>query len=261
LLALDLDGTLIAPMRPIRPRVIEAVRAAMAAGVPATIVTGRMYAGALPYIRALGIDGPVICYQGAVIADAASGRFLRETPLGNAATLRAYAAAKAGGYHVQFYAGDRFYVEERNRFADLYARITGVEPIVVPSLPEAFAGRGSTKVNLVTDPELTPACFALMQRVCGDVAYVTRSNPEFVELLDLRVDKGEAMREVAALQGLTAQDVLAIGDSYNDIPLLRAAGFGVAMGSAPPELLAEADAVVGDVEADGVAEAIDRFIT
>ncbi len=56
------------------------------------------------------------------------------------------------------------------------------------------------------------------------------------------------------------EDVLAIGDSYNDIPLLRAAGFAVAMGSAPPELRAEADAVVGDVEHDGVAEAIARFV-
>jgi hydroxymethylpyrimidine pyrophosphatase-like HAD family hydrolase len=54
--------------------------------------------------------------------------------------------------------------------------------------------------------------------------------------------------------------VMAIGDSYNDLPLLRAAGFGVAMGSAPQELKAEADAVVADVEHDGVAEAIDRFV-
>ena len=219
-----------------------------------------MYVGALPYIRALGIDGPVICYQGAVIADAASGRFLRETPLANAVALRAYAAAKAAGYHIQFYAGDLFYVEERNRFAELYARISGSEPVVVASLPEAFAGRDSTKVNLVTDPELTPACFALMQRTCGDVAYVTRSNPEFVELLDLHVDKGEALREVAALHGIAMDDVLAVGDSYNDIPLLRSAGFAVAMGSAPPELRAEADAVVGDVEHDGVAEAIRRYV-
>lgn len=259
LLALDLDGTLLKPLHPLRPAVVAAVRAAQARGVRATLVTGRMYAGARRYIAELELDGPVICYQGAVIADAASGRFLRETPLGNAASLRAYDAAKSAGYHIQFYANDRFYIEERNRFADLYARITGSEPVVVASLPEAFAGRGSTKVNLVTDPEITPACFTLMQRVCGDVAYVTRSNPEFVELLDPRVDKGEALREVAALHGIGMDDVMAIGDSYNDIPLLRAAGFAVAMGSAPPELLAEADAVVGDVEHDGVAEAIERF--
>ena len=260
LLALDLDGTLLKPLHPIRPGVVAAVRAARARGVRATIVTGRMFVGALPYLRQLEIDGPVVCYQGAVIAEAASGRFVREVPLANAAALRAYHVAKAAGYHIQFYAGDHFYVETRNRFAELYARISGAEPIVVASLPQAFAGRDSTKLNLVTDPEVTPACLALMQRTCGDVAYVTRSNPEFVELLDPRVDKGEVLREVAALHGLGMEDVLAIGDSYNDIPLLRAAGFAVAMGSAPPELRAEADAVVGDVEHDGVAEAIARFV-
>ena len=260
LLALDLDGTLLKTLGSIRPAVIDAVRAAAEAGVPATIVTGRMYVGTLPYIRVLGIEGPVICYQGAVLAEAMSGRFLRETPLANATALRAYEAAKAEGYCVLFYADDRFYVEERNRYADLYALISGTEPIVVRSLPEAFAGRGSTKVNVVTDPERVQACVDLMRRTCGDDAYVTRSNPEFVELLDPNVDKGRALREVADLHGIGLERVLAIGDSYNDVPLLRAAGFAVAMGSAPPELKAEADAVVGDVEHDGVAEAIGRFV-
>ena len=254
LLALDLDGTLLKTLGSIRPAVIDAVRAAAEAGVPATIVTGRMYVGTIPYIRVLGIEGPVICYQGAVLAEAMSGRFLRETPLANATALRAYDAAKAEGYCVLFYA------EERNRYADLYALISGTEPIVVRSLPEAFAGRGSTKVNVVTDPERVQACVDLMRRTCGDDAYVTRSNPEFVELLDPNVDKGRALREVADLHGIALERVLAIGDSYNDVPLLRAAGFAVAMGSAPPELKAEADAVVGDVEHDGVAEAIGRFV-
>ena len=260
LLALDLDGTLIEPLKPVRPAVLAAVRAAAALGVRSTVVTGRMYVATAPYLSVLEVEGPVICYQGAVLADAKSGKFLRETPLASAIALRSYFAGKAGGYHVQFYAGDRFYVEERNRYSDLYARISGTEPIVVRSLAEEFAGRDSTKVNIVTDPERVPACMALMERVCGDAAYVTRSNPEFVELLDPGVDKGRALGEAAALDGIPMERVLAIGDSYNDLPLLRAAGFAVAMGSAPPELKAEADAVVGDVEHDGVAEAIERFV-
>ena len=260
LVALDLDGTLVEPLHPVSPRVVAAVRAARAAGVHVTIVTGRMYVGAQPFVRLLSIEGPIICYQGAVIADAATGRFEREVPLPNAIALRVYDAAKPRGYHVQFYRDDRFYVEQRNRFSNLYARISGSEPIVVPSLPEAFAGHDSTKVNIVTDPEKTPECLALMKEVCGDDAYVTRSNPEFVEILSPRVDKGAALQIVARELNVTDEQILAIGDSYNDIPLLRVAGFGVAMGSGPPELKAEADAVVGDVEHDGVAEAIERFV-
>jgi hypothetical protein len=79
-------------------------------------------------------------------------------------------------------------------------------------------------------------------------------------MLNPKVDKGVALREVAAILGVPMERVAAIGDSYNDLPLLRAAAFGIAMGSAPDGLKAEAHAVVGDVEHDGVAEAIDRYI-
>ncbi len=260
LLGLDLDGTLLEPLHDLRPRVVASVRGAVDRGVRVTLVTGRMVAGCVRYVRELGITGPIVCYQGAVIADAESGRFEFEQPLANAVALRAYDAGKTHGYHVQFYAGDHFFVESRNRYSELYARVSGVEPTVVRSLPETFAGRGSTKVVLVVDPEQAEACQALMRDVCGADAYVTRSNPEFVELMDPGVDKGRALAQVAATYGIPMERVLAIGDSYNDLPLLRAAGFAVAMGSAPPELRAEADAVVGDVEHDGVAEAIERYV-
>ena len=260
LIAIDLDGTLVEPRRPVRPAPLAAVRRALAAGVKITLVTGRMIVGAKPFADELDLAGPIVCYQGAVIADAKTGAIIRETPLHNAVAVRAYAVAKAHGYHVQFYRDDRFYVESDNDYAELYARTSGTRPIVVASLPEAFAGHDSTKVNIVTDPERTPAALALMQSALGNDAYVTRSNPEFVEMLSPLVDKGKALREVAQHYGIPMERVAAIGDSYNDLPLLRAATLGIAMGSAPPELKAEAHAVVADVEHDGVAEAIDRFV-
>jgi Cof subfamily protein (haloacid dehalogenase superfamily) len=260
LLAVDLDGTLVEPRKPVRQAVIDAVNRAQAAGVRATIVTGRMYVGAKPFADALSLDGPIVLYQGAVLADARTGRFEREVAMPNAVALRIYAAAKERGLHVQFYRDDKFYVENDNAYAQLYARTSGTLPVVVPSLPADFAGRDSTKVNVVTAPDKTPEVLALMERVCGPDAYVTRSNPEFVEMLNPAVDKGVALRLVAEGFGIPMDRVMAIGDSYNDLPLLRAAGFAVAMGSAPDELKAEADAVVGDVEHDGVAEAIERFV-
>lgn len=260
LLAIDLDGTLVESRKPVRPAVTRAVKAALAAGVRVTLVTGRMYVGARPFVELLGIDGPIVCYQGAVIADAQSGRFEREVPLAHDVAIQMYELAKAGGYHVQFYRDDHFYVEENNRYAQLYGQTSGTEPIVVPSLPQAFVGHDSTKVNVVTDIEKAPAVYELLTRALGAKAYVTRSNPQFVEAMSPKVDKGLALRLVAERHGIPIERVMAIGDSYNDLPLLRAAGFGVAMGSAPPELLAEADAVVADVEHDGVVEAIERFV-
>ncbi|GAC1309697.1 MAG: Cof-type HAD-IIB family hydrolase [Vulcanimicrobiaceae bacterium] len=259
-MALDLDGTVVEPRRALRPAVVDAVRRATAAGVRVTIVTGRMYVGARPFALALELTGPIVCYQGAVIADAQTGRFEREVPLPAAVARRIYEVAAPLGYHVQFYRDDKFYVESDNAYAELYARTSGTEAVVVPSLLEAFAGHDSTKVNIVTTPERAADAFALMQRTVGDVAYVTRSNPEFVEMLSPACNKGAAIRVVAAHHGIPMDRVMAVGDSYNDLPFLQAAGFAIAMGSAPPELKALADAVVGDVEHDGVAEAIERFV-
>lgn len=78
--------------------------------------------------------------------------------------------------------------------------------------------------------------------------------------MNAAVNKGRSLEVVARYMGIDLQDVLAIGDSWNDAPLLHSAGFGVAMGSAPPELRAVADAVVADVANDGVAEALERFV-
>ncbi len=260
LLALDLDGTVIEPREAVRPAVIGAVKRASAAGVRVTIVTGRMVVGAKPVADLLALDGPIVCYQGAVIADARSGRFEREVPLPFEVAKRIYDIAKPLGYHVQFYRDDKFFVESYNAYAELYARTSGTPAQIVPSLLDAFAGHASTKVNIVTDPARAADAHALLQREVGDVAYVTRSNPEFVEMLSPACNKGAAVTMIAERFGIPMDRVMAIGDSYNDLPFLKVAGFAVAMGSAPDELKALAQAVVGDVHADGVAEAIERFV-
>ena len=260
MLALDLDGTVIEPREAVRPAVIAAVKRVLAAGIRVTIVTGRMYVGARPIVLELGLEGPIVCYQGAVIADAQSGVFEREIALPNAVARKIYEIAKPLGFHVQFYRDDKFFVEEYNAYAELYERTSGTEAQVVPSLLDAFAGHDSTKVNLVTDPARAAGGYDILKRELGTSAYVTRSNPEFVEMLSPSCNKGAAVRIIAERYGIPMDRVMAVGDSYNDLPFLEAAGFAIAMGSAPAELKALADAVVGDVHHDGVAEAIDRYV-
>jgi len=260
LLALDLDGTLIGHDLTISPKVLTAIQHALDAGVRATIVTGRMFVAARPFAQRLGLHGPIVCYQGAAIFDLDSGEILRETPLSNAVAMRVYEMAKRAGLHVQMYRDDQFFVEEDNRYAELYAQLSRARPVVVESLAQTFADHDSTKVVVVTEPERANALVGELERLLGDQAYVTRSQAEFIEILNPRVNKGEALRFVAERLGISMEHTLAIGDSYNDLPLLQAAAIGVAMGSGPDELKAQADAVVADVAHDGVAAAIERFV-
>jgi Cof subfamily protein (haloacid dehalogenase superfamily) len=260
LVAFDLDGTLVGRDLVVRPRVRAAIARMLEKGVQGCIVTGRMYQASVAYVRELGFDAPVVCYQGAAIVDPDSDAVLRDTPLGPDTVAQIVTLAGERHVHLQLYRNDEYYCEENNRFSQLYARLSGVEPIVVPSLREEFAFSPATKAVAIDDPEKAAAHAAFFEQRLGTSAYVTRSYPEFVEILDPRVDKGEALRFVASKLGVDMHDVAAIGDSWNDAPLLKAAGFGIAMGSAPDELRAVAAAVVGDVESDGVAEAIERYV-
>jgi Cof subfamily protein (haloacid dehalogenase superfamily) len=260
LVALDLDGTLVGRDLTVSPRVRESIARARERGTEITIVTGRMFAAARPFAQTIGITGPIVCYQGAAIFEASTGAVLRETPVRQDVTREVLTWAEEHDVHAQCYAGDKLYVQQINRFSKRYTDLAKVEPTVVPSLREAFADRPSIKIVLVDDPGPSEQHLAALKTLLGERAYLTRSNVDFVEVLSPDVNKGESLAFVAQRYGVTLAETLAIGDAWNDVPLIEAAGVGIAMGSGPPELFAHADAVVGDVAHDGVAEAIDKYV-
>ncbi len=260
LVAFDLDGTLLGEELLLRPRVRDAIRRMQARDVQGCIVTGRMYRSALPFVRQLRFSAPVVCYQGAAVIDPQTDDVLLDVPLSNELALRVEAYARSNGLHVQLYADDRYYCERRDRYAEMYAHISGVEPIVVQSLPRQFETGDATKACIIAEPDVIARHVPRVRALCGAGAYVTRSIPYFLEVMNARVNKGRALELVAEHLRIGCERIMAIGDSWNDAPLLEAAGFSVAMGSAPAEILAIADARVADVEHDGVAEAIERFV-
>jgi Cof subfamily protein (haloacid dehalogenase superfamily) len=260
LVAFDVDGTLIGPDLVISPRVRDAIAKMQQAGTIGALVTGRMYRATVPFARELGFDAPLICYQGAAIIDPVTDEVIAHAALGNDVVRELVAIAERDDAHLQLYRNDEYYCEERNRFSEFYASLAMVQPVVVPSLREAFAYSPATKAVVVVDASAAAGYAQKLRALLADRANVTRSLPEFVEVLAPAVDKGCALRLVAKRLGIAIEETMAIGDSWNDAPMLEAAGFGVAMGSAPPELRAVADAVVGNIEHDGVAEAIDRYV-
>ncbi|MBV8332031.1 MAG: HAD family phosphatase [Candidatus Eremiobacteraeota bacterium] len=260
LVAFDVDGTLVGRDLAISARVREAIARMRRAGIAGCLVTGRMYRATLPFARELGFDAPIVCYQGAAVIDPESDEVLHHLALENDVVRDIVAAAEADGMHLQLYRNDEYYCESRNRFSDFYASLAMHEPVIVPSLRETFAYSEATKAVVVADAPDAERHLATMRERLGDRAYVTRSLPQFVEMMNAGVDKGNAVCLVAQRLGASMDEVLAIGDSWNDAPLLRASGFGVAMGSAPQELRNVAKAVVADVDNDGVAEALERYV-
>ena len=110
------------------------------------------------------------------------------------------------------------------------------------------------------DAAQTAERVAALRAALGERAQVVRSNPEYTEIAVPGVTKASALRKLAAMLAVPLDAVMAIGDSDNDLPMLQAAGHSVAMGNAQPAVKAVCDLSVGDCEAGGFAEAVERYV-
>src|SRR6202521_1615769 len=242
------------------PRDVAAVKAATAAGVTVVLATGRMFKSSLRYAQPLGLEGPTINYQGAVVREIASGEIWYGCELTVAMQQRVLALAEPRDWHVNAYVDERVYTARARPEADLYARIAMVPYEVVGPLSK-WVSQDSTKMVLVDlDPENVPARISELTSWVGDVARVTRSLDWFVEVVNPEVSKARALAMVADRLGIAQAEVGAIGDNTNDEDMIRWAGFGVAMGNAPEALKGLAKHVTGRIGEGGVAQVIERFV-
>lgn len=260
LLAIDLDGTLVNDRLEMDPRDVAAIKAATAAGVTVVLATGRMFKSSLRYAEPLGLTGPIINYQGAVVREIASGDVWYRCELTVPMQQRVLALAEPRDWHVNAYVDERVYTARARPEADLYARVAMVPYEVVGPLSK-WLSRDSTKMVLVDlDPADVPARITELSAWMGDTGRVTRSLDWFVEVVNPEVSKARALAMVADRLGVGQAEVGAIGDNLNDEDMVRWAGFGVAMGNAPEALKGVAKHVTGRIGEGGVAQVIERFV-
>jgi len=260
LLAIDLDGTLINDALQMAPRDEEAVKAAVAAGVHVVLATGRMLRSALPYAERLGLQGPMINYQGAVVRDLGTGEVWYRCELTVPMQQRVLAFAEPRDLHVNVYVDEEIYTARARPEADLYAKIARVPYHVVGPLSRWIRGPGTKMVMVELDPERVPLRIAELDAWMAGVATVTRSLQWFVEVVNPQVSKSHALAMVAKRLHVPRAEVCAIGDNKNDQDMIAWAGLGVAMGTSPPEVKAIARYVTTTPEEAGVADVIERFV-
>ncbi len=260
LLAIDLDGTLINDALQMAPRDEEAVKAAVAAGLHVVLATGRMLRSALPYAERLGLHGPMINYQGAVVRDLGTGEVWYRCELTVAMQQRVLAFAEPRDLHVNVYVDEEIYTARARPEADLYAKIARVPYHVVGPLSRWIRGPGTKMVMVELDPERVPLRIAELDAWMAGVATVTRSLQWFVEVVNPEASKSHALAMVAERLHVPRPEVCAIGDNKNDQDMIAWAGLGVAMRTSPPEVKAIARYVTTTPEEAGVADVIERFV-
>jgi Cof subfamily protein (haloacid dehalogenase superfamily) len=243
----------------LRPRTRDAIARVRAHGVHVIVVTGRMFRAVRPYLEQAGLDDPVICYQGAVVADPVTGEFLRHVPIPREVALEAIDAVVPAGFHVNCYVDDLLYVAEVTPEARAYADFQDLEIHEVGPLHE-WLHDDPTKLVAVGGPAALDALEAEVKPRFRGRLFVSKSLPYFLEFAHPDVSKGAGLQFVAELLGFTAAETVACGDGENDRELLDWAGFRVAVANAHPEILARADLVVPDVEHEGVADLLDAYL-
>ena len=236
---IDLDGTLIGENEEISARVLRAVTR-LSQLVPVSIATGREAVHTINYARQLGLTTPQICDGGAAILDPGSGRPLWTRPLHPAQAreiIRALHSDRAE--FIATYPG--------GSFTD-YTRITHWNMVRISALDldEECADKLVRRFSVNTGLHVVKV-------------FLPYNGLWAVDYTSCQVDKAAAALHLAGMYHVDAGDIMAAGDSYNDIPLLRMCGLAVAMGNAPDELKAIADYVAPPVEEDGLAVAIEEL--
>jgi len=265
LIALDIDGTLLDESKRLPAANREALAEAARRGVRIAISSGRMTPTIDPIQDLIGIDCIVIAYNGGkVLASRAEGRrVIAHRPVPAAVSDELIDFARENGFLLNFYHEDRLFAEDgptRRPFMEIYSGRTGARYEIEDDL-RRFQGIGPTKMILLAEPATRDRLHDELRARFEGRAFITKSDPEYLEIMAPGVDKGAALGDLARHAGLTPDEILAVGDADNDIGMLRAARVGVAVRNAKPHVQAAADAVTERTNSEGaVAEAVERFV-
>ena len=240
LIAADMDGTLLNDKNEISPAVREAIQKARERGVVFTLATGRAIQGIEKYADILAGDMPVISCNGAVILTSETRRIIRTEDMTYEDTMTLMAEGISLGAVVAVWAGGRlFSTQTGGPYARFYKSLSNMEVYEIRELPKApvtkvvWIFHGVTGRVLELQAKYTPPA-GLQSKVSGEY---------FLEFYSASAGKGAGLRALARSLGIDMSETMAIGDNFNDIDMLEAAGLGIAMENAHTAVKAAADAV------------------
>jgi Cof subfamily protein (haloacid dehalogenase superfamily) len=257
--ACDLDRTLIAEDAALRPRTRAAIERTRATGVHVILVTGRMFRAVKRYALEANLDDPVVCYQGAVVAEPRTGRWLRHVPIPLDLARETIAALHDEGFGMNCYVDDELYVAEITPGARQYADFQDIELHPVGDLL-AWLDKPPTKLVVIDDPTVLDELELRMKARFDGRLFISKSLPYFLEFAAPGVTKGAGLQFVAERLGFVAARTVAFGDGENDIELLEWAGYGVAVENAHERVKALADLVCPRVDEEGVAQVLEAYL-
>ena len=260
LVAIDLDGTLLNDSKRVSGRTVGALKCLGGMGVRVVIASARPPRSVRHVYAELGLDTWQINYNGALLWDEPAGRAVFHRPMEPQVVRDLVAAARREHPHVLASCEilDRWCTD---RFDPAYTTATGLlfAPDLVAPL-ETFCTEPITKLMFQSDPRTMTALEPTLRAFASPAEVsVLRSDPDLIQVMHASASKGAALRRVADHYAVPMQQVMAIGDAVNDVPMLEAAGVAIAMDNAHPDVKRVATWVAPSNNDHGVHAALVRY--
>lgn len=259
LAALDLDGTLLNNEHIVTERSCDALRKLSAQGVVVVLISGRMHRAIKPISDQIGLGNPIISYNGGMVKHPRTGEVIHHTPIPAAEAMALVEYGDQRGLHLNFCLNDQLFIREYNQWSELYETRTGVPATAVGDLHE-LDGREPTKMQILDAPEKIDLLLSECKTEFGGRLYVTQTQAEYIEFMNLQVSKGRALQALADQLDIPNDLIVTFGDGYNDESMMDIAGFRVAMGNSVDEIKAIADHTTDTNQNDGVALAVEQLL-
>ncbi len=260
LIASDLDETLLNKRAELTGRTLAALKRAMDAGALVVLSSGRMVGAMSRYAGEIGVNAPMIAFNGALIYGLREGRALaaREIPVEDARAVAR--AAEVRGIHIQAFTRDDYYFERAGAFSDLYARgIGGITGRSTGVKLSEWIDAPLCKLLMIAPPEEASGLLRELAPGFSRRMEMALSRPNYLECTAAGVHKGAALEALCGILNIPREAVAAFGDNQNDLSMLRWAGSGYAVANAPESVRAAALPAPASDE-DGVAQVIERLL-
>ncbi|WP_416197538.1 MAG: HAD family phosphatase [Sporanaerobacter sp.] len=268
LIATDMDGTLLNSQNKITDRNKKAILEALEAGVKVILCTGRIFTSALYYAKTLKLDTPIIACNGAYIAEQDKSKIIYEEPISIESFKKIVEIAEEENMYYHFYDDSTFYARELNDTIMNYMNwnkerdeMDRIDIRIVKNPLDTIKDENRKVYKIVFVDENREKLKRFREKISTikgiEVASSWWSN---VEVMNEGVSKGKALNKLCDMLNISMDEVIAIGDNENDIPMLKVAGLGIAMANGEGVAKDAADYIADTNDESGVGKIIEKFI-
>jgi Cof subfamily protein (haloacid dehalogenase superfamily) len=228
------------------------------AGIVVVACTGRPFPGALPWVKHIGLDTPIICYQGAQIRGQ-NGEMLLDQGIEHGLAMEVIRFARERDLHIQAYSNDDLIVERDRPEAHQYADHAGMQIHVVGDLDEAM-GPTSPKLVIVASRETLEARLPEVRLRWQGRLNAATSMPTYLEFTSIESDKANAVAFLCKRMGIRQEESVAVGDGRNDVTMIAWAGLGIAVEGSEPEVIAAGGRTIPGPGHGGIQQLADVLV-